>query len=48
MDNKTFRTQFKKRLYKFRLELLNEIEKLPKDNVSKRIGTNISEAEQVS
>jgi len=36
--NKKFREEFKKRLYKFTLELIEFIDNLPGDNVSRRLG----------
>lgn len=36
-----FKDEFKKRLYKFTLKLIEFIDKLPHDNVSKRIGDQL-------
>jgi four helix bundle protein len=41
MGNDDFRVRFKKRLYEFTLNLLEYIDKLPKDNISKRIGDQL-------
>jgi len=41
MGNDDFRVKFKKRLYEFTLELLNYLEKLPKDNISKRLSDQL-------
>ncbi len=41
MDNKEFKQEFKKRLYKFALKLIEFLDKLPKDNVSRRIGDQL-------
>ncbi|MFH1968653.1 MAG: four helix bundle protein [bacterium] len=41
MDNKEFKIKFKQRLYKFVLKLIEFIDKLPKDNVSRRIGDQL-------
>ena len=46
-DKAKFKKEFKKRLYNFALELIKFLDKLPKDNVSKRIGTNYYEVAQV-
>jgi four helix bundle protein len=39
--NKKFREEFKKRLYKFTLELIGFIDGLPNDNVSRRLGDQL-------
>jgi len=36
-----FRNEFKQRLYKFTLKLVEFLDKLPKDNISKRIGDQL-------
>ena len=36
--NQKLKSEFKKRLYNFTLRLIDFIDKLPNDNVSKRIG----------
>jgi four helix bundle protein len=36
-----FKNEFKKRLYDFTLKLIKFLDKLPKDNVSKRIGDQL-------
>ncbi len=36
-----FKKQFKKRLYKFTLNLIEFLDKLPKDNASRRIGDQL-------
>jgi len=41
MDNKEFKQKFKQRLYKFVLNLIEFIDKLPKDNVSNRMGDQL-------
>jgi len=41
LDNKSFFVTFKKRLYSFTLTLLKEIDTLPKDNVSRRLGDQL-------
>lgn len=41
MDNSKFKTEFKKRLYKFVLKMIEFIDKLPNDNVSKRISDQL-------
>ena len=38
MTAKKLKSEFKKRLYNFTLRLIEFIDKLPNDNVSKRIG----------
>jgi four helix bundle protein len=38
-NNKT--TEFKRRLYKFTLDLIRFIESLPNDNVSRRLGDQL-------
>lgn len=40
-DNLKFKNEFKKRLYNFVLKLINFIDHLPSDNVSKRIGDQL-------
>jgi four helix bundle protein len=40
-DNAKFKKEFKKRLYKFVLKLIEFIDNLPKDNVSRRIGDQL-------
>ncbi|MBI4833816.1 MAG: four helix bundle protein [Planctomycetes bacterium] len=41
-DNKSrFKDDFKKRLYSFTLKMIEFIDKLPKDNVSRRIGDQL-------
>ena len=40
MTDKKLKSGFKKRLYNFTLRLIEFIDKLPNDNVSKRIGMN--------
>ncbi len=40
-DKSKFKDQFKKRLYKFILRLIEFLDRLPKDNVSKRIGDQL-------
>ncbi|KKP98705.1 MAG: hypothetical protein US71_C0005G0007 [Parcubacteria group bacterium GW2011_GWD2_38_12] len=37
-DKLKFKNEFKKRLYDFTLKLIKFIDKLPNDNVSRRIG----------
>jgi len=42
MDKKAdFKTEFKNRLYDFALRLINFIDKLPQDNVSRRLGDQL-------
>lgn len=41
MDNKDFKQKFKQRLYQFVLKLIEFLDKLPKDNVSRRIGDQL-------
>ena|SRR3989442_11343835 len=41
MDNKTFKIKFKKRLYSFTLNLIENLEKLQVDNISKRLGDQL-------
>ncbi len=41
MDNKTFFLTFKKRLYSFTLELLRELDTVPKDNVARRLSDQL-------
>ena len=36
-----FKNEFKKRLYNFTLKLIEFLDRLPKDNVSKRIGDQL-------
>ena len=40
-DKAKFKNEFKKRLYGFTLKLIEFIDKLPKDNVSNRIGDQL-------
>jgi four helix bundle protein len=40
-SKETFKNEFKKRLYGFTLELIKFLDKLPKDNVSIRIGDQL-------
>lgn len=40
-DNSKFKIEFKKRLYNFVLKLIAFIDKLPNDNVSRRIGDQL-------
>ncbi len=40
-DKSKFKNEFKKRLYNFTLKLIEFLDKLPKDNVSKRIGDQL-------
>lgn len=40
-EKERFKKEFKDRLYKFALELIEFIDKLPKENVSKRIGDQL-------
>lgn len=40
-DREKFKKEFKNRLYKFVIRLINFIDKLPKDNVSRRIGDQL-------
>ena len=40
-DSGKFKTEFKKRLYRFVLKMIEFIDKLPIDNVSKRIGDQL-------
>jgi len=40
-DNSKFKVELKKRLYGFTLKLIKLLDKLPKDNVSKRIGDQL-------
>ncbi len=37
-DKSKFKNEFKKRLYNFTLKLIEFIDKLPNDNVSRRLG----------
>jgi four helix bundle protein len=39
--NKKFRDEFKKRMYKFTLGLIEFIDNLPHDNVSRRLGDQL-------
>jgi len=39
--NENFKIEFKKRLYSFTLRLIEFIDKLPKDNTSKRLGDQL-------
>ena len=40
-DKAKFKNEFKKRLYNFTLKLIEFLDRLPKDNVSKRIGDQL-------
>ncbi len=40
-DKNKFKTQFKQRLYNFTLELIHVLDKLPNDNVSRRLGDQL-------
>lgn len=40
-DKEKFKNEFKKRVYKFVLKLIEFLDQLPKDNVSKRIGDQL-------
>ena len=40
-DKSKFKKEFKKRLYAFVLDLIKFLDRLPKDNVSKRIGDQL-------
>ncbi len=40
-DKSKFKYEFKKRLYSFTLKLIEFLDRLPKDNVSKRIGDQL-------
>ena len=40
-DRAKFKNEFKKRLYNFTLKLIEFLDRLPKDNVSKRIGDQL-------
>jgi len=40
-DKSKFKIDFKKRLYTFTLKLIEFLDKLPKDNVSKRLGDQL-------
>ena len=40
-DKAKFKKEFKKRLYDFTLKLIEFLDRLPKDNVSKRIGDQL-------
>ena len=40
-DKAKFKIEFKKRLYSFTLRLIEFLDKLPKDNVSRRIGDQL-------
>jgi len=40
-DKAKFKNEFKKRLYNFTLKLIEFLDKLPKDNVSRRIGDQL-------
>ena len=40
-DKSKFKSEFKKRLYNFTLKLIEFLDKLPKDSVSKRIGDQL-------
>ena len=40
-DKEKFKKEFKRRLYKFTLRLVEFLDKLPQDNVSKRIGDQL-------
>jgi four helix bundle protein len=41
VTNQNFKLEFKKRLYNFTLKLIEFIDELPNDNVSKRIGDQL-------
>jgi len=41
MTNQNFKIEFKKRLYAFTLRLIEFIDELPNDNISKRIGDQL-------
>ena len=41
MDNKQFKTEFKMRLYNFTLTLIQNLERLPNDNISRRLGDQL-------
>lgn len=40
-NKRSFKNEFKKRLYAFTLELIKFLDKLPKDNISRRIGDQL-------
>jgi four helix bundle protein len=40
-DKEKFKKEFKKRLYTFALKLIEFLDRLPKDNVSKRLGDQL-------
>jgi four helix bundle protein len=40
-DKSNFKAEFKKRLYQFTLKLIEFIDKLPNDNVSRRLGDQL-------
>jgi four helix bundle protein len=40
-DKSKFKNQFKKRLYDFTLKLIEFLDRLPKDNISQRIGDQL-------
>jgi four helix bundle protein len=40
-DKAKFKNEFKKRLYNFTLKLIEFLDRLPKDNVSRRIGDQL-------
>lgn len=40
-DKSKFKNEFKKRLYKFVLKLIEFLDKLPNDNISRRIGDQL-------
>jgi hypothetical protein len=42
-----FKNEFKRRLYNFTLQLIEFIDKLPNDNVSKRIGRIIKKTHPI-
>ncbi|MFH1771305.1 MAG: four helix bundle protein [Candidatus Omnitrophota bacterium] len=41
IDKEKFKTEFKNRLYKFALKIIEFIDKLPSDNVSRRLGDQL-------
>ena len=41
IDKSKLKNEFKKRLYNFALRLIEFLDKLPKDNVSKRLGDQL-------
>ena len=40
-DKEKFKNEFKKRLYNFVLRLIEFLDRLPKDNVSRRVGDQL-------